>query len=62
MLNPSRYTFSKRVGTLHVVEVSAGRTETGFAGERNPAELTASVTDIHGSVFRVSAVQNFIDF
>ena len=57
-----KHAFSKCIGALHVIEVAAGWTETGLAGERNPAELFTVVTGIHCSVFRVSAVQNFFNF
>lgn len=57
-----KHVFSKSVGTLHVVEVTAGRTETGLAGERNPADMIAAVTAVHGTVLWVSTVEDLSDF
>ena len=57
-----KHTFSKRIGALHVVEVTAGRTEAGFAGEGNPADLIATVTAIHGAVLWIPAVEDLLNF
>ena len=53
-----KHTFSKRIGALHVIEVAAGGTEC----ERDPADLIATVTAIHGAVLWISAVEDFFDF
>ena len=41
-----KHAFGEGVCPLHVVEISAGRAETGFAGKWNPAELIAVITGI----------------
>ena len=57
-----KHSFGKSIGTMHVIEITAGRTETGITGKRTPAEMIAMIAGIHGSVFRISAVENFLDF
>ncbi len=56
------HAFGEGVSTLHVVEVSTGRAETGLAGEWNPTDLIAAVTAVHSAVFRIPAVEYFFDF
>ena len=57
-----KHSFSEGVSALHIVEVAAGRTESGFTGKRNPADLIAAIAGIHGSVFLISAVEDLLDF
>ena len=57
-----KHAFSKCIGALHVIEVAAGWTETGLAGEGHPADLIATVTTIHGAILRIPAVEHFSDF
>ena len=57
-----KHAFSKGICPLHVVEVSTGRAETGLAGKWNPAELITAIAGIHGSVLRISTVEDFPDF
>jgi len=56
------HSFGKGISTLHIVEVATGRTESGFTGKRDPADVIAAIAGIHGSVFRISAVEDLSDF
>ena len=57
-----KHAFGKSVSALHVVKISAGRTEAGFTGEGNPTNLVAAVTAVHGAVLWIPAVEDFFDF
>ena len=57
-----KHSFRQSVSTLHVVEVTTGRAETGLAGKRNPAQLIAAVTAIQDTILWVTTVEDFSDF
>ena len=56
------HALSEGVGTLHIVEIPTGKTEAGFAGKRNPADLIATIAGVHGTVFGIFTVEYFYDF
>ena len=62
MVRDIEHSLGQGIGALHVIKVSAGRTETGLTGKRNPANLIATITVVHDAILWVLTVENFFDF